>query len=239
MNIALLISGGGTTATAIINACATGRLRNVTPVLVIASKPGIDGIERAKAAGMDANNVVVIEPKQYSSPENFGNAILKECEKRNVKFIGQYGWLALTPANVVTRYANMMTNQHPGPLDPGRPDFGGKGMYGKRVHAARLCFVKQTERDWWSEATAQRVGVRFDEGAVVKTKRVEIIPADTPETLAERLLPAEHEVQIAALQDFADGTVKEITRKHPLVLSGEETLLAECKKQAIKKYPNG
>jgi len=112
-------------------------------------------------------------------------------------------------------------------------------MYGQRVHAARICFVKKTNRNWWSEATAQRVGVHFDEGAVVKTKPVEILPNDTPQTLAARMLPVEHEVQIAALRDFANGTVSEMKREQPLVLSGEEGILAECKKRAIAEYPNG
>ena len=239
MRIALLISGGGTTAAAIITACQTGRLKNVTPVLVIASKPDIDGIARVKAAGMDANNVIVLPPKQFNSPGAFGTAILKECTGHKVEFVGQYGWLALTPANVIKRYAGKMTNQHPGPLDIGRPDFGGAGMYGRRVHAARICFVKKTNRDFWSEATAQRVGINFDAGAVLKTKPVPILPDDTPETLAARMLPVEHEVQIALLQDFANGTVNEVKREQPLVLPEEEYILAECKKWAIEKYPNG
>ncbi|OGF28268.1 hypothetical protein A2242_03430 [Candidatus Falkowbacteria bacterium RIFOXYA2_FULL_47_9] len=239
MRIALLISGGGTTAGAIITACKNGQLPNIAPVLVIASKAGIGGIERVKAAGMLEKNIVVIEPKKFPTPHDFGEAILKECEQRGVEFIGQYGWLALTPSNVIARYEGMMTNQHPGPLDIGRPDFGGSGMYGKRVHAARICFVKKTNRDFWSEATAQRVAVRFDEGAVLKTRRVPIVPGDTPETLAARLLPLEHEVHIATLQDFADNTVKEIKRDTPLVLPGEEDTLEECKRQAIAAYPNG
>ncbi|MEK7067526.1 MAG: formyltransferase family protein, partial [Patescibacteria group bacterium] len=191
MKIAMLISGGGTTASAIINACKSGQLKNIKPVLVVASKDGVDGVKRTVDAGMDAKDVVVINPRNFVSPNKFGKAIIKACEARGVEFVGQYGWLALTPENVIHRFVGMMTNQHPGPLDPGRPDFGGSGMYGKRVHAACLCFARKTGRSWWSEATAQRVAVNFDEGAVLKRRQVPILPDDDVNALAARMLPIE------------------------------------------------
>lgn len=57
-----------------------------------------------------------------------------------------------------------MINQHGGPLDPGRPDFGGRGMYGRRIHCARLYFVRATQRGFFTEATAQRVALQYDRG---------------------------------------------------------------------------
>ena len=239
MRIALLISGEGTTAATIITACKSGQLKNVEPVLVIASREGIDGIKRAIDAGMKPKDVVVVNPKTFSALDDFGQAILQNCEKCGVEFIGQYGWLCLTPANVIKKYDGMMTNQHPGPLDPGRPDFGGKGMFGKRVHAARLCFVKKTNRDSWSEATAQRVARKFDEGTVLKRKQVSILPRDDADALAVRMLPIEHEVQMEVLQDFANNQVKELTRQQFLVRPEEIGILQECKKEAIEKYPKG
>ncbi len=239
MRIALLISGSGTTAEAIIKACASGRLSGVEPVLVIASKADIAGIARVEKAGMNPADIVVIDPKTFPSNDAFGETIIDECKKRNVEFIGQYGWMVRTPENVIRAYEGMMTNQHPGPLDPGREDFGGKGMYGIRVHQARLCFVKKTDREYWSEATAQRVAVSFDEGAVVHSKRVVILPDDTAETLAARMLPIEHEVQIETLQMFANCTVEEVVRESPLVNPGEKSILKECKEVAMKLYPKG
>ncbi len=239
MRIALLISGSGTTAEAIIKACTSGRLSGVEPALVIASRADSGGIVRAKEAGIKEEDIVVIDPKTFAGSEEFGQAIIVECKKRNVDFVGQYGWMIKTPENVIREYEGMMTNQHPGPLDPGRADFGGVGMYGMRVHQARLCFVKKTDREYWSEATAQRVAVHFDEGAVVHSKRVEILPDDTAETLAARMLPIEHEVQIETLQMFANKAVKEIIRDTPFVFPGEEGILKVCKKEAVQLYPNG
>lgn len=239
MRIALLISGGGTTAAAIIRACKTGGLNKVEPVLVIASAPGIGGIKKVLALGISLKDVAVINPKNFLTAEDFGEKILDECQKRNVEFISQNGWLCLTPKNVVDKYNGMMINQHPGPLDPGRADFGGKGMFGLRVHCARLGFVRRTNRDFWNEATAQRVAINFDAGAVLNRKQVPILPKDTPETLAARLLPIEHEVIIETLQNFANNSIKEITRDAPLIKPEEYEILAECKKQAIRLYPKG
>ena len=240
MKIALLISSGnGTTAEHIILAVHSGRLEGIEPTLVIASRAGAPGIERAIQAGISKDNVVVIQPGNFENEESFGEAIIKACEARGVEFIGQYGWMQKTPQNVIERFQGMMVNQHPGPLDPGRPDFGGTGMYGRRVHAARLYFVHQTNHDFWTEATAQRVAVHYDEGAVLKRKQVPILPDDDVMALQERVLPVEHEVQIETLRDFATGQVKELKRETPLVLPGEEKILEECKREAIELYPHG
>lgn len=240
MRIALLISGGGTTAARIISECRPGgRLEGIIPVLVISSKPDAGGIQKALNLGIAPENVIVMEPKKFPTLGTFGSAIISECEKRGVEFVGQYGWMVKTPANVIERFRGMMTNQHPGPLDIGREDFGGAGMYGKRVHHARICFVEKTGHDYWSEATSQRVEEEFDKGKVVKIGRVPIMQGDTAEGLAERMLPVEHEVQIETLLDFLHNKVTEIHRNEPLVKPEEYEVLEKCKKEAIEKYPKG
>lgn len=238
MKLALLISGGGTTMQAIISACKDGRLPAVEPVLVIASNENAGGIKKALDLGISEKDILVINPKDFPSQEEFGEKIIKECRKRGVNFIGQYGWMVKTPENVIKECAGRIVNQHPGPLDNGRPDFGGLGMYGLRVHEARLEFVHKTNRDFWTEATAHRVTTNFDEGTIVKRRPVPILWDDTAETLQARVLPIEHEVQIETLRDFSEDTVEEFHRKIPLVLSGEENILEEAKIIAKKKYPN-
>lgn len=239
LKIALLISGGGTTMEAIIKACRTGILKDVEPTLVIASKPDIGGIQKALNLGIEEKNIVILNPKSFFNSEEFGEAIIFECKKRDVNFIGQYGWLVKTPENVCEAFKGMIVNQHPGPLDTGRSDFGGVGMYGMRVHQARLEFVRKTNHDFWTEATAHYVTTNFDEGKVIKRKQVPILPNDTAESLQTRVLPVEHQVQIEALQDFANGTVFEFQREIPLVLPEEKNILKECKELAIKMFPKG
>lgn len=250
MRIALLISGGGTTMEAIIKVIQNGTLNNVVPSLVISSSENAGGIEKARKLGIKSENILVINPKDFKTRDEFGKEIIKECKKRKIDFIGQYGWMVMTPENVIKEFEGMIVNQHPGPLDTrqnasisgrqaGHLDFGGVGMYGLRAHQTRLEFVRRVNRDFWTEATAHRVTTKFDEGAILKRRQIPIFKNDTAETLQARVLPVEHQVQIETLQDFANGKVKEFHRAEPLVLSGEEKILDECKKLAIKMYPNG
>lgn len=246
LRIAMLISGGGTTMSAIIEACKTGCLQGlVEPVLVIASNNIAEGIQKADQAGIAKKNIVTIRPKDLKTENDpqkmFGEKIIEECEKRNVQFIGQYGWLAYTPANVIGRYQGMMVNQHPGPLDPGYPDFGGQGMYGRRVLAARLIFVRlvNREKNFWTEATAQRVHTTYDKGAILLTERVEISPTDDLASLQAKMLPVEHKVQIEVLRRFATNTVEDYKRPDRLILDTELQQLEQAKQTAIALFPKG
>ena len=241
IKLAFLISGGGSTMEAIIKACQNGELSDleIEPALIISSNPNSLGIEKAKNLGIDPKNILVINPKDYEDRNVFGETILKACQEREVNLVGQFGWMTKTPDNVINAFPDMIINQHPGPLDTGRPDFGGTGMYGLRVHEARLEFVNKVNRDFWTEVTTHRVTANFDEGKIIKRKQVPIFPGDTAETLQARVLPIEHEVQIEVLRDFADNIVEEYHRQIPLVLPSEESILEECKANAKKLYPNG
>ena len=239
MKLALLISGGGTTMEAIIKACQSGYLSKVEPVLVISSNSNAGGIEKAKKLGIKEKDILIINSKDFKNREEFGEEIIKECKKREVEFIGQYGWMVLTPKNIIKEFEGKIINQHPGPLDNGRPDFGGAGMFGLRVHQARLEFVKKTDHDFWTEATTHFVTEEFDKGKIIKRIQVPVLPDDTAETLQARVLPIEHEVQIEALKDVSEGKAKEFNREKPLVLPEELEILKECKEIAIKMYPNG
>ncbi|HEU0085823.1 MAG TPA: formyltransferase family protein [Candidatus Paceibacterota bacterium] len=239
IRLALLISGGGTTMEAIIKATKNGTLTNVNPVLVIASKETAGGIEKAKALGISGENIIVLERKKFKDSVEFGEAIISECEKRNVNMIGQYGWMVLTPQNVIKRFEKRIVNQHPGPLDTGRPDFGGEGMYGLRVHEARRLFVKNVNRDFFTEATCHYVTEEFDKGEVIKRNVMEFSLDDLATDIQQKLLPIEHQTQIEALQDIASDRIEIFKREIPLVNEGEEEILKECKQSAKLAYPNG
>lgn len=240
MRIAMLVSGGGTTMDEIIASCKEGLLNGlVEPALVIASRPDAGGIEKAIRRGMDPKDVIVLERKAFPDPFAWGEEMLKNCKARGVDLVGQYGWLPLTPANVIGAYRDMMVNQHPGPLDPGRPDFGGRWMMGRAVHAARLLFVRETDRGFWTEASAQRVAEEYDKGTILGTLRADIEKGDDVNSLQQKVLPLEHQLQIDVLAQFVRGIVKEIVRDEPLVLPSEEPILREAKRIAHLLYPNG
>ena len=238
LRLALLISGGGTTASAIISACLNGRLK-IDPVLVIASSSGIAGINRVQEAGINANNIVIINPKACKDKDEFADKLILECKKKKVDLIGQYGWLPLTPAKFIKVYEGKIINQHPGPLDPPRVDFGGKGMYGRRVHCAVLYFRRVTNHDFWTEAVTHFVTPEFDKGRIIKKRRIEILPGDTVEDLQKKVLPIEHEVQIEALDDFVKEKVRIYHRKELLIKNNELNVLNQAKNVAAILYPYG
>ncbi len=235
---ATIASGGATTWNAVNESCKNGLIQAKT-VLFIATKAGIGGIEKARRAGLHEEDIVVIDPSLLSGPEEYGERIISECEKRGVDFIGQLGALPKTPPNVIERYKGRMWNQHPGPLDPGHLDFGGKGMFGRRVHHARLAFCRLVGESFWTEATAQRVDAEFDKGPILNSKLVAIDPTDDPTTLQERLLLVEHEVQKLTLYEFTTGLVTEKLRTERLVKKEHRFALELAKSQACMMWPKG
>ena len=237
LNLALLISGGGTSAAAIINAAKKDL--KINPVLLIASKKGISGIARIISLGFPKKNIHVVDPKNYSDSISFSGKLLYLCSRYKVDLIGQYGWLPKTPEKLIQKYKNRIINQHPGPLDRSGIDFGGKGMYGRRVHAAVLYFRRETNHDFWTEATTHFVTEQFDKGKVIKSKKIKILRTDAVEDLQKRTLPVEHQVQVAALKDFANNRIRIVRRKIPLIKKSEIGLLNQAKKAAIYLYPNG
>lgn len=240
--IAIGVSGGGTTMEAVVRACLQGRLPLVKPVLIIASAPHIGAIDKAQNCGL-GDAIRIIERKSCSSDQEFGARIIELCREHRVHAFCQYGWMPKTPRNVIEFFEGKMINQHPGGIDTssGNGDFGGQGMYGKRVVAAQLYFAQMTGRRccFYAEATAQRVDPDYDRGEVQRAWKVPIHLDDTVEKLQARLLPVEHEVQIATLGDMAQGMLPHFRREVPLVLPKEMGILAAAKERAIADYPNG
>ena len=132
-----------------------------------------------------------------------------------------------------------MTNQHPGPIDPGRLGFGGTGMYGRRVHCARLIFARTVEGHLFTEATIQRVAPEYDEGMILASTIVPIEETDAVDDLQARVLPVEHKVSVEVILDYINGTVRERPRQVPLVDPEDHALLGRAKEIAIKLYPKG
>ena len=235
LRVAMLISGGGTTATAIQNAVKDGDLPNVEIACVISSNPEAAGIKKLREAGI--KNIEVVDSRSYKLDRyNFGGVILYYLKRYKVDFVGQYGWLPLTPSNVIEAFEGMIVNQHPGPLRDSHLDFGGKGMHGVRVHAARLSFVRETGRYFFTEATTHEVTTAYDSGKVIHHNCLGIDPDDTPETLQSKLLPVEYRTQIEVLQNRSGGSNLLNWPIGELVTPDQKDILDRCKADAVRLY---
>ncbi len=240
--LGILISGGGTTMNEIVEASHSGELP-LDIACVIASKPGIGGIEKAQKLGVP---IEVVDSSQYriagkTNELEFGRDLLAALRSHGADMVSQNGWLPMTPRNVIEAYENSIFNQHPGPV----PEFGGKGMYGKRVHAAVLMFRRATKavpEDMWTEVIGQRVSLEgateYDSGKVLKSARVGILKGDEVDDLQQRALPVEHRVQIEMLKDAAEGKLVEVTRER-IVKEGQEAILKQAKIFAAYLHPKG
>jgi phosphoribosylglycinamide formyltransferase 1 len=196
--IVVLISGGGTTLRNLIEKIQAG----VLPVeirLVISSNPAAQGLKFAAAAGI---RTLVLEKKSLSAAE-FSDAVFGPCRAADVKFVVMGGFLkhVLIPPD----FENRILNIHPALL----PDFGGKGMYGLRVHEAVLAAGAKI-----SGCTVHFVDNEYDHGPVLLQRTIAVLPGDTPQTLQARVFAAECEAYPEALRLLADRQLTKIDNKN-------------------------
>lgn len=191
--IAVLISGGGRTLKNFLELIEADQL-SVEIALVISSSAKAGGLVHVEAAGVPTS---VVSRKDYASDELFGAAVFSRCRTAGVELVVMAGWLKLTP--VPEDYLGKVVNIHPSLL----PAFGGKGMYGDRVHAAviqRGCRV--------SGCTVHFVDNRYDEGPIIWQTPVPVFDDDTPDKLAARVFEAEKEAYPHVLRLLAAGKVE-------------------------------
>ena len=205
--IAVLVSGGGTNLQALIDAEGRGELGAGKITLVIASKPGVYALERAKNAGIDA---LVMSRKEYSSIAEYSKALADKMTAEGIDLVVLAGFLTIIDEQVYEAFPNRILNVHPALI----PSFCGKGFYGLYVHEAALKKGVKV-----SGATVHIVTPECDAGPIVLQKAVEVKEGDTPEILQRRIMEeAEWKILPKAVQLFADG---KITVKDDKVYIGE------------------
>ncbi|MFW5785775.1 MAG: phosphoribosylglycinamide formyltransferase [bacterium] len=187
--IAVLVSGGGTNLQALIDAAARGRL-GVEITVVVSDRPGTRAAERAAAAGI---YTVVLDRKSLGG--ELSEAIL-EAIGTDLDLVVLAGFLSRVTHPLLSAYEGRIINIHPALL----PSFGGHGMYGRRVHEAVIAAGAEE-----TGCTVHYVDEGMDTGKVVLQKRMEVRPDDTPDTLAQRLRPLEHEALIEAVEALTKG----------------------------------
>jgi phosphoribosylglycinamide formyltransferase-1 len=192
VRIAVFISGGGSNLQALIDGSKAGIL-SAKIVWVVSSSIKAYGLTRAKNEGIEA---FVFKQKKYPSPEAAADDLLNKLQERKIDYIALAGYLRLLPLNVVAAYSKRIVNIHPALL----PKYGGKGMYGHHVHEAVLA-----SGDKESGATVHLVDEIFDHGKILDQVRVPILPNDTPDSLAERVLEQEHKLYPRTLNKLISG----------------------------------
>ena len=197
INIAVLVSGGGTNLQALIDAQGNV-LQHGKIKLVISSKPDVYALQRAKNAGI---NHCVIAKRDYVTQEEFSNAILQQLQSYQIDMIVLAGYLSILDETVIHAYPNRIINIHPSLI----PSFCGKGYYGLKVHEAALAYgVKVTG------ATVHIVNEIPDGGKILLQKAIDILPFDTPETLQQRVM---EEAEWILLPQATEMIAKEIEGK--------------------------
>lgn len=174
--IAVFASGGGTNLQALVDHFHAAPDPVARVELVVASRPGIGALQRASAAGAEA--WVLPGNGQDGEAE-----LLQRLHRDRIDRIVLAGYLRLVPPPVIAAFRGRILNIHPALL----PSFGGRGMYGMRVHEAVLASGALL-----SGATVHRVDEEYDRGEILAQWPVPVLDGDTPQTLAARVLTVEH-----------------------------------------------
>ncbi len=195
LRIAVLASGSGTTLQAILDACA----RDVIPaqvVLVLSNTPGAGALLRADRAGVPR---VLVNHRMFPTREAFERTMVELLRAHAVGLVCLAGFVRILSPWFVQQFPGQIMNIHPALL----PAFGGKGMYGERVHDAVLAHgVKVTG------CTVHFVDESPDGGPIILQTVVPVYDDDTPARLADRVRAQEHRLYPEAIRLFAEGRLQ-------------------------------
>ena len=197
-NVAVLISGGGTTLKNLIEQISTGQL-NVAISLVISSNHQAGGLKFAREAGIPN---LVIEQNNFPDQDAFSREIFGRCRAAGVDLVVMGGFLKRL--TIPEDFKNRVINIHPALI----PAFCGTGFYGHRVHEAVLEYGVKL-----SGCTVHFADNQYDHGPVILQKAVPVLDGDTPDSLAARVFTAECEAYPEAVQLIAEGRVRVESRR--------------------------
>lgn len=187
-NIVVFASGSGTNFQAIIDACESGQIEEAQISGLIASKEGIQAIDRAQKSEI---STAVLNREQFETEETFTDELLDQLSRWEADLIVLAGYLKKIPTPVIEKYRNRIINIHPSLL----PKYGGKGYYGERVHRAVI-----ENKEKYSGCTVHIVTEEYDKGPILAQKKVPVYSKDDPTTLASRILKEEHQLLPAVIQ---------------------------------------
>lgn len=182
----VLLSGGGTNFQAIADNVKKGVIPGEI-ALVLSDHKDAYGLVRAEKMGIPH---AAIERREYKDSESYYRAMIEKLDAANVDYLLLAGFMRILPAFFTDHYKRRILNIHPSLI----PKFSGKGFYGERVHEAVIAAGEKV-----SGATVHFVDAGCDTGEIILQREVPVLPDDTAETLAKRVLETEHEIYTEAI----------------------------------------
>jgi len=204
VKVAVFISGRGTNLQALIDACEAKDVP-AEIALVVANRPGAQGLQRAAAAGI---KTVVVDHTTFESREAFDAALDAAVRRAGCDFICMAGFMRVLTEDFVRKWRNRMLNIHPSLL----PAFPGINCHERAIEAG----VRITG------CTVHFCRPELDNGPIVTQAAVPVLPGDDARTLAARILEAEHVIYPMALKLIAQGRVRVVNEK-VLIQDGQFT----------------
>lgn len=226
LRIVNFISGGGSTNLSILEAEREGHsLYGLSEtVAIITSDPKAGGVQKSIEAGFPAGHVMSVKADRKDLPEQ----LLEILDFYKPDFFHQLDWLPKTPEEVATKYWGL--NQHFGP--------GGRWMYGVRRADTHIRFCQAVGEVRPIPVFCQLVDpLKYDGGDTIHICWETPRDRETPEELADRLLPLEHQVQIEARKMLALASVNLQSVPGLARTKQEEELLNRIMKESRNKYP--
>ena len=209
LNIAVLVSGGGTNLQAIIDRIEDGTIRNTEIKLVLSNNKNAKALERAEKHHIPS---MCLSPKDFDNRQLFNEALLKTLNELNPDLIVLAGFMVVIPPEMIRTFRNRIINIHPSLI----PSFCGTGYFGIHVHEAVLARGVKV-----SGATVHFVDEGTDTGPIIMQKAVEVRPTDTPEVLQRRIMEeAEWQIMPKVIDLIAND---KIHVKDGIVFVEEET----------------
>ena len=208
LRVGVLLSGNGTSLENLCEEIDAGRVP-AEVVVVISSRSGAMGLERARARGIPA---VAVPRRKLRDIDVFNDALHAELAKYDVDLVCLLGFLSLF--QIRGRYEGRCINVHPALV----PAFSGKGFYGARVYRAVLeKGVKLTG------ATVHISDDAYDQGPIIAQEAVPVLEDDTPESLAERVQEAERRLVPQVVRWFAEGRIRIEGRRTRILPASQES----------------
>ena len=195
LRLGFLASHGGSNVQAIVDACRAAEL-HAEPRVVISNNSGSEVLRRAAREGVPGFH---LSSRTHPRPEDLDAAIGAVLADHGVELVVLGGYMRMLGPRVLGRYSRRVLNVHPALL----PAYGGRGMYGERVHAAVLAAGERV-----TGVTVHLVDDEYDQGPILAQVEVPVLDGDTVESLRQRVLRREHELYPETLQKIATGEIE-------------------------------